>query len=84
MTETTADVDPAYRALPPVGTNFNDYLGPVMQALRFCDRDPRDKWSSTFEGHDTLVAAGGVGRLDVCVPFLLMKHGTNIYTDDLF
>ena len=32
----------------------------------------------------TGVAARGVGRLDVCVPFLPTKHGTNTYTDELF
>ena len=61
-----------------------DDVDRIVTVLYFCDRDPRDIWSSTFEGHDTLVAAGGVGRLDICVPFRPTKHGTNAYTDDLF
>jgi hypothetical protein len=61
-----------------------DDVDRIITILYFCDRDPREMWDTAFVGHNTVIDAGGIGRLDACVPFIATKHGTNVYTDDLF
>ena len=50
--------------------------------IHFLDDDPRASWPA-WADHGAAVAAGGLGRLELCAPFIPVLHGTNRYTDEL-
>ena len=50
--------------------------------IHFLDDDPRASWPA-WTDHGAAVSAGGLGRLELCAPFIPVLHGTNRYTDEL-
>jgi hypothetical protein len=51
--------------------------------LHFLDEDPRVHWLTRFARHGDRIAEAGVGRLELCAPFIAAVHGTNRYVDEL-
>ncbi len=54
-----------------------------VTVLHFLDRDPGEDWEQWFGNHDNLVEASGLGRLELCAPFIPVVHGTDRYVDEL-
>jgi hypothetical protein len=51
--------------------------------IHFLDDDPRDRWDAQFTGNGARVDASGLGRLELCAPFIPVIHGTDTYVDQL-
>jgi len=51
--------------------------------LHFVSEDPRIHWSTRFARHGARVEQSGIGRLELCAPFVAVDHGTNRYVDEL-
>lgn len=75
------------RPLPP------DKLGHVREltgverlstVLHFLECDPRECWSERFATSEARLADGALGRLAVQAAFVPTRHGTDVYTDELF
>jgi hypothetical protein len=49
----------------------------------FLDEDPRIDWDRQFAGNGARVEAAGLGRLELCAPFIPVLHGTDRYVDEL-
>lgn len=49
----------------------------------FLDADPRVDWDRQFARNGDRVAASGLGRLELCAPFIPVLHGTDRYVDEL-
>jgi hypothetical protein len=49
----------------------------------FLDDDPRADWDRQFARNGDRVAASGLGRLELCAPFVPVLHGTDRYVDEL-
>jgi hypothetical protein len=54
-----------------------------ITVLHFLDRDPRVDWDRQFGPNGDKVATGGLGRLELCAPFIPVLHGTDRYVDQL-
>ncbi len=51
--------------------------------VHFLDQDPRLRWMTRFSRHGERVDAGGLGRMELCAPFVAVEHGSNRYVDEL-
>jgi hypothetical protein len=51
--------------------------------VHFLTEDPRLRWMTRFSRHGARVDAGGLGRMELCAPFVAVEHGTNRYVDEL-
>jgi hypothetical protein len=51
--------------------------------IHFLDHDPRAAWERQFTSHGDTVEASGLGRLELCAPFIPVLHGTDRYVDEL-
>lgn len=51
--------------------------------LHFVDEDPRIHWQTRFARHGERVEASGLGRIELCAPFVKVDQGTNRYVDEL-
>lgn len=49
----------------------------------FLDEDPRIDWDRQFARNGDRVDASGLGRLELCAPFIPVLHGTDRYVDEL-
>ncbi len=49
----------------------------------FLDDDPRAVWDRQFARNGDRVAGSGLGRLELCAPFIPVLHGTDRYVDEL-
>ena len=45
--------------------------------IHFLDHDPRADWDRQFAAHGARVDASGLGRLELCAPFIPVVHGTD-------
>jgi hypothetical protein len=57
--------------------------GRRITVCHFLDQDPREHWHVQFADHGERVAAGGLGRLELCAPFIPVLQGTDRYVDEL-
>jgi hypothetical protein len=51
--------------------------------LHFLDEDPRLRWQTRFARHGARIESSGLGRMELCAPFIAVAHGTNRYVDEL-
>jgi hypothetical protein len=51
--------------------------------IHFLEHDPRVQWEREFPSHGDKVEASGLGRLELCAPFVPVLHGTDRYVDEL-
>ena len=56
----------------------------IAVVLHFLECDPRDCWDERFADAAVRIAEGGKGTLAVQAAFIPTRHGTNVYTDELF
>jgi hypothetical protein len=56
--------------------------GRRITIVHFVEHDPARVWQS-FADHGERVAASGLGRLELCAPFIPVLHGTDTYVDQL-
>ena len=54
-----------------------------VTVVHFLDRHPADGWEEQFAGNGERVAVSGLGRLELCAPFIPVVHGTDTYVDQL-
>jgi hypothetical protein len=51
--------------------------------IHFLDQDPRVNWDRLFAANGDRVGSSGLGRLELCAPFIPVLHGTDRYVDQL-
>ena len=54
-----------------------------VTVIHFLDHDPRADWDRQFGSHGAHVDASGLGRLELCAPFIPVLQGTDRYVDQL-
>lgn len=54
-----------------------------ITVIHFLDGHPSDRWDEQFAGNAKTVSASGLGRLELCAPFIPVVHGTDRYVDQL-
>ena len=57
--------------------------GRRITVCHFLDADPRQDWHRQFGDHGERVSASGLGRLELCAPFIPVLQGTDRYVDEL-
>jgi hypothetical protein len=57
--------------------------GRRVTICHFLDEDPRLNWHRNFAANGETVAASGLGRLELCAPFIPVLQGTDRYVDEL-
>ena len=53
-----------------------------ITVIHFLDDDPRADWDRQFSRNGERVAASGLGRLELCAPFIPTLMGTDRYVDE--
>jgi hypothetical protein len=51
--------------------------------VHFLEEDPRLHWQTQFSHHGDQVHQRGLGRVELCAPFVAVVHGTDRYVDEL-
>jgi hypothetical protein len=51
--------------------------------VHFLEEDPRVHWATLFSYHGDQVQQSGLGRVELCAPFVAVVHGTDLYVDEL-
>lgn len=54
-----------------------------ITVIHLLDEDPRLNWHRHFAGNGDTVAARGLGRMELCAPFIPVLQGTDTYVDEL-
>jgi hypothetical protein len=73
-----------FAATPPLRPKEGvDWYGRRLTVLWFIEAGPDLAWNDIFAGQDEAVAASGLGRVELCAPFIPVVPGTDIYVDEL-
>jgi hypothetical protein len=73
-----------FAATPPLRPKEGvDWYGRRLTVLWFIETGPGLAWNDIFAGQDEAIAASGLGRVELCAPFIPVVPGTDIYVDEL-
>ena len=73
-----------FAATPPLRPKDGvDWYGRRLTILWFIEAGPDLVWNDIFAGQDEAVAASGLGRVELCAPFIPVVPGTDTYVDEL-